>query len=138
MKKTIALFLAILGGYFLYTQFGIQEKLTGMFDLNVTISDLKNQPSIYADSLVILKNIRVIENQSVVNYSKSTITDKTGHEIMLLSGRPYRSGEVVKTLKGRYTVLYEDSERNYDFFITEDLTLLDDFPKVLKILPLFR
>ena len=131
MRKIIVLVLAVIGGYFVYTRMGVHEKLSGILEPQITISDLKNS-SVFADSLVELRNLRVIETQSVLNYSRSKVSDATGEEMILLSNRPFKSNETVDVIKGRFTVVYADKERRCEVFISEDLKPFNDLITVLK------
>lgn len=136
MRKIILLLLVAFGGYFLYSRMGVKEKLSGILESEITISDLKSS-SVYADSLVELRNLRVIESQSVMNYSRSKVSDAGGEELVLLSSRPYQTNETVSAVKGRYTVIYADNERCYEVFIADDLRPLNDLMKVVKQLILY-
>ena len=133
MRKIIVLILASLGGYFMYTRMGVHEKLSGILEPQTTITDLKSHPSVFADSLIELKNLRVIETQSVMNYSRCKVSDVTGQEMVLLSSRPYSTGETVNTVKGRYTVLYANNEKRCEVFISDDLKPFSDFMKLIKL-----
>ncbi len=127
------LILASLGGYFMYTRMGVHEKLSGRLEPKITISDLKSRPSVFADSLIEVKDLLVIETQSVMNYSRCKVSDVTGQEMVLLSSRPYSTGETVITVKGRYTVLYANNEKRCEVFISDDLKPFSDFMKLIKL-----
>lgn len=131
MRKIILLVLVAVGGYFLYSRMGVKEKLSGILEPEITISDLKSS-SVYADSLVELRNLRVIESQSVLNYSRTKVSDAAGEELILLSSRPYRTNETVSAVKGRYTVIYADNEKRCEVFIADDLRPFNDLMKVIK------
>ena len=131
MKKLIILVLIVIGGYFLYNKMNVHNKLSGIIQPQITISDLKNS-SVYADSLVELRNLRVIETQSALNYSCSKVSDATGQEMILLSKHPFRTNETINAIKGRYTIIYADMKRRCEVFISEDLKPFNDFMKVLK------
>lgn len=133
MRKIIVLILASVGGYFMYTRMGVHEKLSGILEPKITISDLKSRPSVFADSLIEVKDLRVIETQSVMNYSRCKVSDETGQEMVLLSSRPYSTGETVNTVKGRYTVLFANNEKRFEVFISEDLKPFSDFMKLIKL-----
>ncbi len=133
MRKIIMLLFVSLGGYFMYTRMGVHEKLSGILEPQITISDLKSCPSVFADSLIELKNLRVIETQSVMNYSRCKVSDETGQEIVLLSSRPYSAGETVNTVKGRYTVLYANNDKPCEVFISNNLKPFSDFMKLIKL-----
>ena len=133
MRKIIGLIFAILGGYFVYTRMGVHEKFSGILEQQITVSDLKSRPSVFADSLIELKNLRVIETQSLMNYSRCKVSDETGEEIVLLSSRPYSAGEDVNAVKGKYTVLYADNKKRCDVFISDDLKPFSDFMKLIKL-----
>lgn len=131
MRKIILLVLVTVGGYFLYSRMGVKEKLSDILEPEITISDLKSS-SVYADSLVELRNLRVIESQSVMNYSRTKVSDAAGEELILLSSRPYRTNETVSAVKGRYTVIYADNEKRCEVFIADDLKPFNDLMKVIK------
>ncbi len=86
----------------------------------------------FADSLIELKNLRVIETQSVMNYSRSKVSDETGQEMTLLSTRPFRSNEIVSEIKGRFTVVYQDKNKSCEVFISDDLKPFNDLMRVIK------
>lgn len=111
---------------------GLLEKLVVIFEPQITISDLQSRPSVYADSLVTLRNIHVIESQSLLNYTCSKVSDGSSAELVLLSSRPYIKGEAVDEVKGRLTIIYADNERRCEVFITKDLNLFSDLMKVIK------
>lgn len=132
MKKLIFFLVVSVSGYFLYSRMGVKEKLSAMLEPQITISDLQNRPSVFADSLVTLHSIRVIESQSLLNYTRSKVYDGTGAELVLLSSRPFSTGETVDEVKGCYTVVYADSERRCEVFISDDLKPFSDLMKVIK------
>lgn len=136
MKKLILILIAAIGGYFFFEKLGLLEKMSFIFEPQITINDLQSRPSIYADSIVILRNLRIKGTRSLLNYTHSKVSDGTG-EIVLLSSRPYTTGEEVKEVKGRFTVLYADDERRFEVFISEDLKLARDLMKVIKHTLLF-
>lgn len=133
MRKIIMLILAGLAGYFMYTRLGVHEKLSSILEPQTTIADLKNRPSVFADSLIELKNLRVIETQSVMNYSLCKVSDETGQELVLLCSRPYSTGETVNAVIGKYTVLYANNEKRCEVFISDDLKPFSDFIKIIKL-----
>jgi hypothetical protein len=132
MKKIIVLTLALFGVYFVYTHLAVHKIFSGILQPNITINDLKDHPSLYADSLIVLKNLHVVETQSLLNYSRSKVSDETGHEIFLLSSRPFSNNETIAVVKGRYTILYIDNKRKYDVFISDDLKPFNDLIKLIK------
>lgn len=132
MKKLIFFLVVSVGGYFLYSQMGVKEKLSAMLEPQITINDLQSRPSVFADSLVTLHNIRVVESQSLLNYTRSKVSDGTGSELVLLSSRPFSTGEAVDEINGRFTVVYADSERRCEVFISDDLKPFSDLMKVIK------
>ena len=132
MRNLILIVVAAFAGYFFFKKSDVPKKLSGIFEPQITISDLQGRPSVFADSLVILHNLRVVESQSLLNYTRSKIADGTGAELVLLSGRPYSTGETVNEVKGRYTVIYADNERRCEVFISDDLKPLSDLMKIIK------
>lgn len=133
MRKIIVLILAGLGGFFMYTRMSVHEKLSGILEPQTTIADLKSRPSVFADSLIELKNLRVIETQSVMNYSRCKVSDETGEEMVLLSSRPYSTGETINTVKGKYTVLYANNDKRCEVFVSNDLKPFSDFINLIKL-----
>jgi len=131
MRKIIVLALAVIGGYFVYTRMGVHEKFSGLLEPQITISDLKSS-SVFADSLVELRNLRVTETQSLLNYSRSKVSDASGEEMIVLSNHPFRTNESIDVIRGRFTVVYADNARRCEVFISEDLNLFHDFMTVLK------
>lgn len=137
MKKLIFFLVVSVTGYFLYSRMGVKEKLSAMLEPQITISDLQSRPSVFADSLVTLRNIHVVESQSLLNYTRSKVSDRSGAELVLLSSSPFSRGEAVDEVKGRFTILYADNERSFEVFISEDLKPFSDLMKVIKISLLF-
>lgn len=132
MKRIIFIALLVVAGYYFFKKSDVQEKLSSMLEPQITISDLKNHPSVFADSLVELKNLRVIETQSMMNYSRSKVSDVTGQEMVLLSSRPFRSNEIVSEIKGHFIVMYQYKNKSYEIFISDDLKPFNDLMKVIK------
>lgn len=132
MKNLILIAVVAVAGYFFFKKSGVHEKLSDIFEPQISISDLQSRPSVFADSLVTLHNIRIVESQSLLNYTRSKVSDGSGAELVLLSGRPFSTGETVDEVKGRYTVVYADSERRCEVFISDDLKPFSDLMKVIK------
>lgn len=131
MKKILVLMFIVIGGYYLYTHHGVQEKITEIFEPQITISDLKSHPSLFVDSLVKLRNIRIIETKSVLNLSMSKIGVQSGQTIIMLSNHPYRINETIAEIKGRYLVAFQNQDRCYEVFILDDLK---PFKKLIKVI----
>jgi len=132
MKKLILIAGVAIVGYFFLKKSGAHEKLSDIFEPQISISDLQSRPSVFADSLVTLHNIRFVESQSLLNYTRSKVSDGSGAELVLLSSRPYTTGEAVDEVKGRYTVVYADNERRCEVLVSDDLKPFSDLMKVIK------
>jgi len=132
MKKLILIAGIAFVGYFFLKKSGVHEKLSDIFEPQISISDLQSRPSVFADSLITLHNLRVVESQSLLNYTRSKISDGTGADLVLLSTRPYSTGESVDEVKGRLTVVYADNEKRFEVFISDDLKPFSDLMKVIK------
>ena len=123
MKQLIIIAMLSVVGYFYFVGQG-SKNVASFFEAKVTIKGIKSQPSMFADSLIELADLRVIETRSILNYSHSRVSDKNGDEITLLSTHPFRPNEAIKTVKGRYTVLYAKNDKRCEVFIAEDLNAL--------------
>jgi hypothetical protein len=132
MKKILILLLLALGGYFMYTRLGVHEKLSAIIQPQITILDLQSNPSVFSDSLVELKNLHIIESQSVMNYSKSIVTDNSGRSMLLFSNLPFRKDEIISAIKGRYTILYQVNGKSCEIFISESLKPFNDIMHLIK------
>lgn len=132
MKKFLIIVIVAVGGYFFLKKSCVIQKLTTIVEPQITISDLQNHPSVYADSLITLHKIHVVESHTLFNYTQSKVSDGSGAYLLLLSSRPFGKGEVVDEVSGRLTVVYADNERRYEVFISDDLKPFNDLMKVIK------
>lgn len=98
---------------------------------NVTISDLIEKQSVFADSLVTLYNVRVLSSESILNYTKSVISDKNGKQIIYLSDKPYRKGEVI-VVSGKMLVLYQKGDESILVFVDSHLNPVNDLLKLIR------
>jgi hypothetical protein len=131
MKKIIILTALIVAGYFGYKLFS-GARIAALLEPQITISDLRNNPNVFADSLVELQGVTVESSESVLNYSKCSISDPEGQKILLLSCKPYRKGQIIN-VRGRFLQVYHRDEKNFDAFVAQDLKPLNGFIKILKM-----
>jgi len=133
MKKITLLVLAILGAYFVCSHIIKRKAVDSEPNGVVTIKDLKSHPSRFVDSSIVLTNLYVNNAQSVLNYSRSQVSDEAGQEIILLSYHPYVNGEKIDRIKGKYILVYADNKKQYGLLISNDLTQFTDLKKLLRV-----
>lgn len=85
------------------------------------IGDIVRSPSIYADSLVTVLDVTVLDAQTVMNLSRSIVTDESGQEMVLLDSRPHVRGERIESIIGRYQVLVSYGGIGCEVFLSEGL-----------------
>lgn len=130
MKKIILLGIITVTGYFLYNKAGSHQSLLNFFETDVTISDLKQKPSVFADSSITLRNLTIQSTESVLNYSKSIISDGTG-EVLFLSNKPHKKGEVLESIRGRFVVVFQRGDKSCEVFIDDDLKPMNDLIRII-------
>ena len=86
-----------------------------------TIGDIVRSPSIYADSLLTLADVTVLDAQTVMNLNRSVVTDESGREMVLLDSRPHVRGERLESITGRYQVLVSYGGLGCEVFVSEGL-----------------
>lgn len=86
-----------------------------------TIDDIVRSPSIYADSLVTVTELTVLDAQTVMNLSRSVVTDASGESMVMLDSRPHVRGERLGSVSGRYQVLLSYGGLSCEVFVSEDL-----------------
>lgn len=133
MKKITLLALAILGAYFVCSHI-LKSKVDSEPNSVATIKELKNHPSKFVDSSIVLMNLYVNNAQSVLNYTRSQVSDEAGQEIILLSYHPYVNGQKIDRVKGKYILVYADNKKQYGLLISNDLTQFTDLKKLLRAL----
>ena len=131
MKNLLLLIVAVLAGGYIATQTSCNGKVGSFLQPQVTIADLKAKQSVLADSLVTLHDVHIESCESILNYSKVEISDQTGEEILLLSNKPYKKGEIVD-VSGRLIVLYQDQNKNCLVFLDKGFKPMNDMLQVLK------
>lgn len=97
----------------------------------ITIAEVVEKQSVFADSLITLHNINIESCKSVLNYTTAEITDKSGAKIQFLSSKPYKSGETTD-VTGRIIVLYQNQSKSKIVFIDNELSPLKDLYKSTK------
>ena len=121
MKKIIFISIAFIGGYIAY-HFLSGSKTFPVFDTHIAISEMIKNPSSYTDSTLAVK-AKILESSTLLNYTKSTISDKNGNEIVLIGNKPYRSGEEID-IKAHLYVLYHEHEKQYTVLVEDDFKIL--------------
>lgn len=86
-----------------------------------TIGDIVRSPSIYADSLMTLEDVTVLDAQTVMNLCRSVVTDESGQEMVLLDSRPHVRGERLESITGRYQVIVSYGSLGCEVFVSEGL-----------------
>ncbi len=96
----------------------------------VTISDLIEKQSVFADSMVTLHNVRVLSSESILNYTKSVISDKYGKQIIYFSDTPFRQGELI-VVTGKMLVLYQKGDESILVFVDSQLNPVNDLLRLI-------
>jgi len=120
----------LVSGYILI-QTSCDSTVTKILKPQVTIADLKAKQSFFADSLVMLHDVQIKSCESVLNYSKAVITDRSGETILLLSDKPFKSGEIIN-LTGRMLVIYQKEDNNYLVFVDAHFKPMNDLLRIVK------
>lgn len=130
MKTILLLIVAVLAGGYIATQSSCNGKTGSFLQPQVTIADLKAKQSALADSLITLHDVQIESCESVLNYSKAIITDKSGEEILLLSDKPFKSGERTN-VSGRMIVLFQKENESCLVFVDSSLDPMNDLVKLV-------
>ncbi len=128
MKTLILLVIVFAGGY------AACRFLTGSKPLTRTntsvIEELKRHPGAHTDQDLDIE-CRIIRSETLLNFTKSTIADSKGNEIVLVGNKPYQHGENVN-VRARLLVLYQGQDKQNLVLIANDLTMLN------RLLPLLE
>jgi hypothetical protein len=122
---------AVLAGDYIATQTSCNGKVGSFLQPQVTIADLKAKQSVLADSLVTLHDVQIESCESVLNYSKAVITDGSGEKILLLSDKPFKSGETTD-VSGRMVVVYQKDSQSCLVFVDSRLAPMNDLLQLMK------
>ncbi len=129
MKIIIILLLGIACGFFGYSQLKSTKKnFSEMLKPDITIGDLKQNSSIFSDSLVELHNLIVYETTAILGYSTSKIADSEGNTMTFISKKSYSLKEKI-SIKGKLKIVLIKNENKYEYFVAEDL--LKIYEKIL-------
>jgi hypothetical protein len=131
MKSLLIIIAVILAGSYIVTQTSCNGKAGSYLQPQLTIADLKANQSIYADSLITLYDVKVKNSESILNYCRALIEDKSGESILLLGDRPFKSGETIN-IRGKLVVLYQTDNKSYLVFIDSHFKPMKN---LLKFIP---
>lgn len=131
MKNLLLLIVTVLAGGYITTQTSCNGKMGSFLQPHVTIADLKAKQSVLADSLVTLHDVNIESCESFLNYSKAIIADGSGEKILLLSDKPFRSGEITD-VSGRMIVVYQKNNRSCLVFVDSRLAPMNDLLQLMK------
>ncbi len=92
-----------------------------LFQPSITICDLHEHQSVFADSLVYLDKVTVTKSKGLFSISYTELTDGKC-SISLLTTKPYAVNETV-SIKARYKVLYNSNGQTISALITDDFPL---------------
>jgi len=116
MKSLVIIVTVILAISYIPTQLSCNGKTADILQPTVTIADIETRQSVFADSLVSLHQVKIQSCQTILNYTKAVITDGSKGDLVLLTNKPYKKGEVTD-IKGRLFVLYQLNEQRGLVFI---------------------
>ena len=92
---------------------------------NITLEDLQGDPHTFADSTVSVQDVYIASTKSLINFSLSTVTDRSGVKMTLLSNKPFRTGQKATlrvrllALNGDHYVLIENKFRPVSNLISQ-------------------
>jgi hypothetical protein len=129
MKNLILLAIAFVGGYFAYHFISGSKKFPG-FDSHISISEITKNPSAYTDSTLDVK-AKILESTTLLNYTKSTISDNDGNKIVLIGNKPYKTGEEID-IKAHLYVLYQQHEKQCSVLVEDDFKMLKGILSLLE------
>lgn len=86
-----------------------------------TITEIIRSPSIYADSLVTIADVTVLDAQTALNLSRIVVADGSGNEMVMIDNKPHVRGEDLGSITGRYQVLLSYGGIGYEVFVSEGL-----------------
>lgn len=127
MKSLFIIIIGVLAYYFLFHS----KHNSGINIRSITIKDLKENPNLYSDSMVVLQNVHVLSSTILLHYSESIITDESGDKLIAITNKPYTDGQNISQLSGRYELLFKDKDKKCEFFIT-DIDAVRDVVAFLK------
>jgi hypothetical protein len=122
MKTIIVLVLAFVGGYFTYHILSGSKHLPG-FHSSIPIAEINENPGSFTDTSLDIE-AKIIESVTLMNYTKSTISDKSGSHILLICNKPYKVGEEIN-LKAHLYVLFQKQDK-------QCIVLIDDNFKMVQ------
>jgi hypothetical protein len=129
MKTILILVIGLVGGYFTY-HFHFGSKDLPRFDSHISISDITKHPGLYTDSILDVK-AKVIESTTLLNYTKSIISDNSGNIIVLVGKKPYKSGDEID-IKAHLYILYQEQGKQYGVLVDDDLKILKGLFNMLE------
>lgn len=121
MKNIILLAITFIAGYFTYHFISGTGHLPG-FNSSTSFAELVKNPSSYTDTTLEIE-AKVIESTTLMNYTKSTITDHNGNKILLIGNKPYREGEQIN-LKVHLYVLYQKEGKQCSMLVDDNFKML--------------
>ena len=129
--KIQILIVAVIAVSFTFLQTSCKSKADKVLKPHVTIADLKEKQSAFADSLITLLDVHIESCESILNYSKAVIGDGSGGKILLLTDKPYKCGERTD-ISGRLLVVYQKDNESCLVFIDNHLKPMKDLLQLVK------
>jgi hypothetical protein len=130
MNNLFLLVLFVVAISFITVQTSCNGEIKRVHQPDVNIAELYAKQSLFADSLITLKNVKVKNCQSILNYSKAIITDNSDSVIMLISDKPFKKGETTN-VTGRMIVVYQKNNQNCIVFVDNSLKPINDLLQVI-------
>jgi hypothetical protein len=130
MNNLFLLVLIVVAISFITVQTSCNGVIKSVQQPDVNIAELYAKQSLFADSLITLKNVKVKNCQSILNYSKAIITDNSDSVIMLISDKPFKKGETTN-VTGRMIVVYQKNNQNCIVFVDNSLKPINDLLQVI-------
>lgn len=129
MRNIILLAFTFIAGYFTYHFISGSAHLPG-FNSSTSIAELIKTPSSFTDSTLEIE-AKVIESTTVMNYTKSTISDNNGNKITLIGNKPYKEGEEIN-LKAHLYILYQKDGKQCSMLVDDNFKMLKGILSLLQ------
>ncbi len=130
MKRLIIFVIIILFCAFGITHWLINEQQSSLTQ-HITIDDLKRNNSTFSDSTICLKKVVVLDSQTLLNYTKATITDDSKERILLLTNKPFVKGQTIDVI-GKLVVVYQSENKSLLVFIDNGLKPSNEIFQTIK------
>lgn len=98
-----------------------RNPFSNLFQLDITLCDLYEKQSVFADSLVQFHDLTVTKCSGLFSISYAEVTDGKC-SINLFTTKPYRQNEIVD-VKARYKVMFNYNGQTVSALVTDDFPL---------------